>query len=485
MKKILLCIIAVMHLVNLSGQLLVINGPLIISHDTLFVHGTIRVSPLGYYQNNSGVCLNTDSIVNNGIFISLGTQITSGSSHQTISGNFFGINYLGRLIKNNQGILAVSQNARAQSLDVKTDGNIAIADNQTLLIDNTFVNSITGCTSARYISLGSSSTLKRFVSDTSLNSSYLFPIGNTVTGYAPLSIKLNSLGSTGPNSITAALHLDSVSSVSFSKPLPLCSLSQSQYLHVNCIEKFHWLLTGPSDYKYSLETSKVPLCGLSPHRIITTTPGNNNWNTTIENTAGVVVEDLCNFTQWDDNQSFVSGGTYQGLTVCATIASNIGTLLPVTLVSFTAHPINNQSIQLNWITASELNNDKFLVTRSDNGYSFEPIGEILGNGTSTQTHSYTYLDTNVLINQTYYYQLIQTDYDSHTEKSIIVSAQIAGTTIPITVTITNLIGQIVTEYEIPYYADPFQNLRVPHQSTLYVVTGTQGTIRSTRRVFIP
>jgi hypothetical protein len=485
MKKILLCIIAVTHLINLSGQLLTINCPLIISHDTLFVRGTIKVLPFGYYQNNSGLCINTDSIINTGAFVSLGTQMTLGNSHQTITGNFSGINYLGKLVKNNQGNLAISNNARAQSLDLRTDGNVTIADNQIFFIDDSSVTSITGYTSTRYISLGNSSTLKRFVSDTSLNNSYLFPIGTTITGYAPLSIKLSSLGSTGPSSITTTLRPDSAGSVSFSRSLPLCSLNQSQYLHLNCVENFYWSLTGPNDYKYSLETSKIPTCGLSPHRIITTLPGNNNWNTTIENTAGIIVDDLCNFTQWHNNQSLIPGGTYQGLTVYATIASNTGSALPVTLVSFTARPINNQNIQLNWITASELNNDRFLVTRSNDGYSFEFIGELLGNGTSTQMHSYNYIDTHVVANQLYYYQLIQTDYDGATEKSPIVSAKITETTAPTQVTISNLMGQIIMEYEVPYYIDPFQNPRIPHQSSFYLVTATQGTTYSTRRIVIP
>ena len=47
---------------------------------------------------------------------------------------------------------------------------------------------------------------------------------------------------------------------------------------------------------------------------------------------------------------------------------------------------------LQWVTASETNNDYFTLLRSANGIDFEPIAKIEGNGTSSETHLYDFLD---------------------------------------------------------------------------------------------
>jgi len=39
---------------------------------------------------------------------------------------------------------------------------------------------------------------------------------------------------------------------------------------------------------------------------------------------------------------------------------------------------------LSWVTASEINNDKFVVERSLNGKDFENINEVKGAGNSSQ-----------------------------------------------------------------------------------------------------
>ena len=83
--------------------------------------------------------------------------------------------------------------------------------------------------------------------------------------------------------------------------------------------------------------------------------------------------------------------------------------LPITLLSFTASPAK-EKVRLNWITASEINNDYFTVEKSVDGKNFYPIGEIDGANNSTTKNEY-YLDD---IRPTFgisYYRLKQTDYD--------------------------------------------------------------------------
>lgn len=57
--------------------------------------------------------------------------------------------------------------------------------------------------------------------------------------------------------------------------------------------------------------------------------------------------------------------------------------LPVELISFTGNFIESKSvIQLNWATASELNNQNFEVERMDENNQFIKIGEVQGSGNS-------------------------------------------------------------------------------------------------------
>ena len=102
-----------------------------------------------------------------------------------------------------------------------------------------------------------------------------------------------------------------------------------------------------------------------------------------------------------------------------------GNALPVELISFTAKAVNNQFIQLNWSTATEINNEGFAIERSEDGINFEKIAYIKGNGNSNITNQYSYQDSKV--NEgIYYYRLKQNDYDGASEYSPIRNASITG-----------------------------------------------------------
>jgi hypothetical protein len=107
-----------------------------------------------------------------------------------------------------------------------------------------------------------------------------------------------------------------------------------------------------------------------------------------------------------------SGGTGFG---------NDNPLLPVELISFTA-TARERDIFLEWLTATEINNEKFIVHRSIDGVNFAPIGEQPGAGTTNEPQQYVLVDEDVLYNQLYYYKLEQVDFDGTTKFSPIVTA---------------------------------------------------------------
>jgi len=113
---------------------------------------------------------------------------------------------------------------------------------------------------------------------------------------------------------------------------------------------------------------------------------------------------ICPFAQQDYQASDVNGN----LTIGEFLCDETG--LPVELTSFTAQNINN-TVVLNWETATELNNYGFNVQR--NG---ETIGFVPGYGNSNSPKSYSF--TNVpTTSGTYSYRLQQIDNDGTTELS--------------------------------------------------------------------
>jgi hypothetical protein len=98
--------------------------------------------------------------------------------------------------------------------------------------------------------------------------------------------------------------------------------------------------------------------------------------------------------------------------------------LPVELVSFSGIK-KNESVELTWETASEENNDKFEIERSQNGKEFKTISEVAGNGTTLDFSEYYFIDEapEMGIN---YYRLKQIDYDGRYEYSDIISMKMTN-----------------------------------------------------------
>ncbi|MFM7016180.1 MAG: T9SS type A sorting domain-containing protein [Bacteroidota bacterium] len=105
------------------------------------------------------------------------------------------------------------------------------------------------------------------------------------------------------------------------------------------------------------------------------------------------------------------------------LVSNISPMgplpLPIELVDFKGKYVNNQSV-LSWVTASEKDNDYFVLERSEDGQSFREIGKVDGAGNSSSFLNYQYVDSKP-INQVAYYRLKQVDFDGHSTNSQIIA----------------------------------------------------------------
>ena len=85
--------------------------------------------------------------------------------------------------------------------------------------------------------------------------------------------------------------------------------------------------------------------------------------------------------------------------------------LPVELLDFSGS-CDNGVMRLEWATASEHNNDYFLIERSVNGSDWERLKEIPGSGNSSTKIEYNIADYSPL-SSTSYYRLTQFDYNGN------------------------------------------------------------------------
>jgi len=104
---------------------------------------------------------------------------------------------------------------------------------------------------------------------------------------------------------------------------------------------------------------------------------------------------------------------------------DVDSVLPIELLSFTAKRNSEGAVELNWVTATEKNNDHFEIERWIKGDprfpdNFTTIGTIDGSGTSTEQHQYVYLD-NPAKADFVYYRLKQVDLDGEFTYSNVVA----------------------------------------------------------------
>ena len=96
--------------------------------------------------------------------------------------------------------------------------------------------------------------------------------------------------------------------------------------------------------------------------------------------------------------------------------------LPVELNGFNvAQSLNDNGIDLNWKTESELQNAYWKIERRENNAAFEQIARVDGQGTKSSATDYRYADHDVTFGNRYTYRLTDVSYDgqqkSHAEVS--------------------------------------------------------------------
>ncbi|OIP01433.1 MAG: hypothetical protein AUJ98_04635, partial [Bacteroidetes bacterium CG2_30_33_31] len=142
--------------------------------------------------------------------------------------------------------------------------------------------------------------------------------------------------------------------------------------------------------------------------------------TNISDTVTLTADGLLTIGNW----YYISVDNYyapfQGsFTICLDDGTE-GGALPISLLDLSALK-NKDVINLYWKTASEQNNDYFIIERSADNINFQNIGNIDGSGNSINIIDYNFID-NQPNNGINYYRLKQVDFDGKFTYSKTISA---------------------------------------------------------------
>lgn len=250
--------------------------------------------------------------------------------------------------------------------------------------------------------------LRRSFTPTSIGS-YDFPVGNASKGYELLNINFTAATGAASNFTLATVFNDWGGAFPFPSPLGV----------TECTQVFNnpWLDNG----NWSVDEYDAAIV--------------------LANKGAIAVPGLYNLTLY--NRSYTNGATSLGWTIAKSPSaspvwgiqpgsicqatpitaerrnnfsgfSRFGTiqsaavLLPIELTTFEANAeLTYNAIQ--WITATETNNDYFEVEACDDGINFKAIEKIKGAGNSNATLHYQTRDKNY--SPTTYYRLKQVDFD--------------------------------------------------------------------------
>ena len=122
-----------------------------------------------------------------------------------------------------------------------------------------------------------------------------------------------------------------------------------------------------------------------------------------------------NLFRLSDSSSMIDAGVDVGLVYngrapdLGAFESGVQTYVPIELIALTAKQIN-YSVELQWLSVTEINNKGFEIEKKSNTKDWSRIGFIPGKGNSSEPVKYNYSD-NFITPGTSYYRLKQIDFD--------------------------------------------------------------------------
>lgn len=270
---------------------------------------------------------------------------------------------------------------------------INITQGAYVVVDNSAANAITRTSGYIKIEANTSSRLKWNIGTNT--SAHVFPFVTAASVYIPFTLQVTA-GNIGNVSVstypTAANNTPYPTGVTHVEILGVDNSA-------NVVDRF-WQIDkdGPSGTAtLTFQATPAEVGSITTLRAQRWNSGTSNWDQPIAGqTSGaysVTVPGVTTFSPWT-----LSGNNMP---------------LPVELISFTAKGVETR-VELEWVTASERNNDYFTVQRSKNGTDFLDIATVAAGPAGSGVQEYTYTDFDALPGKSYY-RLKQTDVDGTVE----------------------------------------------------------------------
>jgi hypothetical protein len=411
----------------------------------LIIEGGGILEITGASAGNSWLNTNVGSINFN---IQLGSLVQYNSnSNQTIPGNLFTYS---KLAKAGTGTLNLNSDLTVAGTLFLQNGVIATGAND-LIISNSNPGAVVG----PFLPGFTKYVHGRLIRNTN-NGEYIFPIGNPTYGYQGFTIAVNGSGNVLgflENNNTPPLYDRAYCDIETTNA-PQSQIGQGTPGQDGFLDRMIFNLSSPLQWNVT-----NPGGGITSYDITVHANGTNDINPVIAadgtkirfllkngepGNTGVPTGNVPGEFNEIGFLACPNGETLTGMTSFSTFtingSSGSNTELPIELLYFNAFPKNGW-VELNWATASELNNNYFTVERSADGFNWEEVLQTPGAGTTTLQSNYTKFDTRPLSGLSYY-RLKQTDMDGKFSYSNIVSVVI-NTENKQLVRVINMLGQEV------------------------------------------
>jgi|GEM_PF-5133930 len=378
--------------VNVAGSVLINSG----SVDVNF-NGTGLLNIQGNLTVASGASLTANSATT-------ATVRFSGGNVQNVSGAGTINIYHGEINKSG-GIVNLQRNLQVRNTLKMIDGNL-----QT----NTYIFELGESTSQTgtltYTSGYVLGNMKRWFSGTSAGTDTkdLFPLGYDESGIKNRFAKIQFTGGAPSGALTA--HFVGSPMGTNALPIVIGSANSAPDITFDITStenQGYWDIIASSGTFSAVETYTATLVG-------------EGFTTITDISKLVLLKRPDAATAW-----FVPGTSGTGTainTFPAVVRSGISTFshfgfggadenpLPIQLLSFNVSCENNQHVAISWSTATETNNEKFIVEKSRNATDWFLLDELKGQGNSNKVVNYELTDRK-LANGTTYYRLTQVDFD--------------------------------------------------------------------------
>lgn len=347
---------------------------------TIENNATITLSGAAVTLNVTGNLNNSGTITNSG-----GTIALSGTTPQTLNAGTYG----NKLTINNAAGVNLAGNLQLNDTLTLANGKLTIGSNNITLGTGGFIS---GANASRYIvAEGSGSVVITNIGTGGRTGAVLFPVG-TATQYNPATI--NNLGTADNYSVR--LIGAAYGNFTGNNPVITSVLSANA---VNATWIIEEAVQGGSNATVTLQwNGSQELSGFARANCYVARHNGTTW---LASSAGAAAGTNPYTRSLSQITAFSPFGVGSGGT------------LPVEMVSFTATP-RGKAAELNWVTASEVNNNHFIVERSSDNENFIVVGTVKGAGNSSMVNAYNLVDNDAkayAVNNLVYYRLTQVDRD--------------------------------------------------------------------------